>query len=87
MADDLGTDLYNFLLDHIYELRPYERKGREWRISESWLVECRKMRDPNGRPMWEPQQYSGPDLLIGYPFSTDENFTTPELVVPDAHNG
>lgn len=82
--DDLGPDLYAFLVDRLYDMPPRDRQQAHWVMDSGWVAEIRKM-TVAGRPIWEPSVWAdAPDLLLGLPFEERDDGGVPHLVVNSA---
>lgn len=70
------TVIYDDLVDLVYSVDPsYRLSGRaRFMSSDSALKAIRKLKDTQGRPLWEPGVQAGqPDSLLGYPLTMNND--------------
>ena len=46
---DLDTDLREYLINHLYSVRPWDRRGMHWVMSREWFDLCREI-EPDRLP-------------------------------------
>lgn len=67
------TVIYDDLVDTIHSVDPAYRPNARWVMNDSSLKAVRKLKDSQGRPLWEPSLQAGmPDMLLGYPVTVDQ---------------
>jgi HK97 family phage major capsid protein len=72
---------YDDLVDVMHAIGIMYRDGASWLISDSAVKALRKLKDGDGRPVWEPSLQAGqPDLLLGRPVYTS-------ALLPDVATG
>lgn len=81
-AAQLTTFLYDDLVDLVESIDPaYIEQGGEnvgFMGSQSARKAVRKLKDSQGRPLWEPSLQAGtPDYLIGYPYRVNNYVPVP----------
>lgn len=60
--------IYDDLIDLVHSVDPSYRMGSKFMTSDSSIKVIRKLKDSQGRPLWEPSVQAGqPDILLGYP--------------------
>jgi HK97 family phage major capsid protein len=65
--------IYDDLVDVIHSVDPAYRPNARWVMNDSSLKIIRKLKDTQGRPLWEPSLQVGvPDSLLGYPVTVDQ---------------
>ena len=71
-ADDIT---YDEIVDLVYSLkRPY-RKNASFLCNDQTLAALRKLKDLNGRPLWQESLQAGePGRILGYPVHTSPYF-------------
>lgn len=76
-AANLAGVTFDNLIDLQYSLvKPY-RRNASWVFADLAIPALRKLKDTQGRYIWEPSTQAGvPDLLLGKPFATDPNLAT-----------
>lgn len=70
----VGAPVYNDLVDMEYSVIAPYRQSRScyWLAADKTIGTLRKLKDVNGRPVWEPSAVLGaPDLLLGKPLVVD----------------
>jgi HK97 family phage major capsid protein len=70
----LGAPIYDNLVDLEYSVIAPYRQSRScyWLAADKTIGAMRKIKDGNGRPIWEPSAVLGaPDLLLGKPLVSD----------------
>jgi len=70
----LGAPIYDNLVDLEYSVIAPYRQSRScyWLAADKTIGALRKIKDSNGRPIWEPSAVLGaPDLLLGKPLVSD----------------
>lgn len=77
-AGDFDTDGGDALIDLVFSLKAAYRANANWLMSRQLVGEVRKLKDADGRYLWQPdfQQRQG-GLLLGYPIVEAEDM--PEL--------
>lgn len=69
---------YDDLVDLQHSIDPAYRAGAQWAMSDQALKMVRKLKDSQGRPLWEPSLQSGvPSSLMGSPVLIDNGIPTP----------
>lgn len=74
-----GGVAYDNLVDMVESLDPAygAADGLRWMMNQSVRKALRKLKDGQGRPIWEPSiQVGQPDLLLGYPVSINNDMPT-----------
>jgi HK97 family phage major capsid protein len=62
------------LFDVMFALKAAYRAGAIWMMSAATLAEVRKLKDSQGRYLWEPSVQAGtPSMLLGYPVIENED--------------
>lgn len=67
---------YDDLIDVIHSVDPaYRNGGRvQWMLNDLTLANIRKLKDDQGRPLWEPSVQVGvPDGLLGYAYTVNQD--------------
>jgi HK97 family phage major capsid protein len=60
--------IYDDLVDLMHAVDPAYRPGAKWMMHDATIRVIRKLKDTQGRPLWEPSLQAGqPDTLLGYP--------------------
>ena len=73
---------YDNLVDLQHSIDLAYRSNARWAVSDSALKMVRKLKDGDGRPLWEPSVQVGvPSSLLGAPVLIDNGITAP---APDA---
>jgi HK97 family phage major capsid protein len=63
----------SILIDVVASVKKANRGNATWRFNRNTAAVIRKMRDVDGRPLWQPSTQLGqPDILSGYGVSEDE---------------
>lgn len=63
---------FDDLIDTQHSIKSAHRKRASWLMSDSALAVARKVKDGNGRYIWEPSVRVGePDVILGRPVYTD----------------
>ena len=76
-----NTTAISLLIDMTCSLKPKYVKNACWVLSRSALAEIRKLKDRDGRHLWQPAiSESTPATLLGFPVIVDDNM--PQLI-PD----
>jgi len=83
---------YAALLDLVHSIDPAYRAMGNCRFiaPDSWIKLVRLLKDDSGgaglgRPLWEPALTAGaPDMLLGYPITTDQNIAAPGVSTKSA---
>jgi HK97 family phage major capsid protein len=72
------TIIYDDVVDLIHSVAvPYRRQG-EFLAADGLIKALRKLKDADGRPLWEPSVQAGqPDRLLGYPIFNDPDMPAP----------
>ncbi|MGH3496312.1 MAG: phage major capsid protein [Nocardioidaceae bacterium] len=72
---------YDELLDLQHSVDPayrYSDQGCMWALSDQALKAIRKLKDNQGRPLWQPSVQAGePSLLLGDPYVVDQGIAVP----------
>lgn len=62
--------IYDDLVDLIHSVDPVYRVSSRFMLADGSLKAIRKLKDSQGRPLWEPSLQAGqPDTLLGYPIA------------------
>lgn len=70
--------IYDDLIDVIHSVDPAYRGNGQWAMSDSALKMVRKLKDSQGRPLWEPSVQGGvPSTLLAYPVLIDNGIPVP----------
>lgn len=70
--------LYDDLIDLQHSIDPAYRTSAQWAMSDSALKVVRKLKDGDGRPLWEPSTQVGvPSSLLGAPVLIDNGIPVP----------
>lgn len=67
---------YDDLIDLIHSVDPAYRLGGRagWMFHDTTLATARKLKDGQGRPLWEPSVQAGvPDALLGYQYTVNQD--------------
>lgn len=66
---------YEELLDLIHAIDPaYRRQGARFMFNDKTLKVLKKLKDGQGRPMWQPGfAEREPDTLLGYPYTVNQD--------------
>ncbi|QHC16868.1 phage major capsid protein [Streptomyces sp. GF20] len=67
---------YDDLIDLIHSVDPAYRLGGRagWMLHDTTLATARKLKDGQGRPLWEPSVQVGvPDALLGYKYTVNQD--------------
>lgn len=67
---------YDDLIDLIHSIDPAYRLGGRagWMFHDTTLATARKLKDGQGRPLWEPSVQTGvPDALLGYQYTVNQD--------------
>lgn len=68
IAGQTLTVIYDDLIDLIHSVDVAYRIGSKFQLADSSLKVIRKIKDSQGRPLWEPSVQAGvPDTILGYP--------------------
>jgi HK97 family phage major capsid protein len=66
--------IYDDLIDLVYSVSRVYRPQSKFMLADSSIKVVRKLKDSQGRPLWEPSVQSGQaDTLLGYPVVTNDN--------------
>lgn len=77
-AAQLTTFIYDDLVDLIHSIDPAYRGQAKWELSDTALKAIRKLKDTQGRPLWEPSLQAGvPSTLLGYGYTIDNGIPVP----------
>ncbi|MGW4703263.1 phage major capsid protein [Streptomyces sp. NPDC004285] len=69
---------YDDLVDVQHSVDPAYRTGAQWAMSDSALKMVRKLKDTQGRPLWEPSLQAGvPSTLMGSSVIIDNGIPVP----------
>lgn len=69
---------YDDLVDLQHSIDPAYRTGAQWAMSDSALKMVRKLKDTQGRPLWEPSLQAGvPSTLMGSSVIIDNGIPVP----------
>lgn len=72
------TVTYDDLIDLIDSLDPAYQGNAKFMMSQQSRKSVRKLKDTTGQPLWQPSIQAGtPDLLLGYPYSLNQDVPTP----------
>ena len=75
-----GNLSFDILIDHEYRLKTQYRNGASWLVHPTNVKELRKLKDSQGRYLWEESRVNGqPPLLMGYP--VHEFYDVPEAKI------
>lgn len=67
-AGQTTSVIYDDLVDLVHSVDVAYRAGSKFMLADSSLKAVRKLRDSQGRPLWEPSLQAGvPDSILGYP--------------------
>lgn len=68
---------YDETIDIFHSVSSLYRKNAVWVFNDSSVASLRKIKDTEGRPMWQPGMVPGaPDTLLGKPVLTDPGMPT-----------
>jgi HK97 family phage major capsid protein len=69
------TVTYDDIIDLIHSIDPaYRNGGGSFMMADSTLKAVRKLKDTQGRPLWEPSlQQNTPSSLVGYPILINQD--------------
>ncbi|PAK25793.1 phage major capsid protein [Streptomyces sp. alain-838] len=77
-AGQVTSVTYDDLVDLQHSVDPAYRSTAKWATSDSGLKMVRKLKDEQGRPLWEPSVQSGvPSTLLGAPVVIDNGIPVP----------
>lgn len=79
-AGQVASVIYDDLIDLIHSVDAAYRQGGNCRfaLADATLGVLRKLKDSQGRPLWEPSlQVGQADQLLGYPVTVDNGIPTP----------
>ncbi|MFE5090606.1 MULTISPECIES: phage major capsid protein [Streptomyces] len=77
-AGQVTSVTYDDLVDLQHSVDPAYRAGAQWAMSDSALKVIRKLKDGNGRPLWEPSVQAGTaSSLLGSPVLIDNGIPVP----------
>lgn len=79
-AGQVSSVIYDDLIDLIHSVDAAYRQGGNCRfaLADATLAVLRKLKDSQGRPLWEPSlQVGEADQLLGYPVTVDNGIPTP----------
>lgn len=69
--------IYDDLVDLVYSIDIAYRAASKWMMNDASVKVVRKLKDSQGRPLWEPSLQAGqPDRLLGYPIVTNNDVAT-----------
>lgn len=72
------TVTYDDLIDLIDSLDPAYQGNAQWMLSQAARKSVRKLKDTQGRPLWEPSVQAGaPDVLLGYGYTVNQDMPAP----------
>ncbi|MFZ3558160.1 phage major capsid protein [Streptomyces sp. BH055] len=70
--------IYDDLIDLQHSIDPAYRTSAQWAMSDAALKAVRKLKDGQGRPLWEPSVQAGaPSLLLGQGVLIDNGIAAP----------
>jgi HK97 family phage major capsid protein len=76
-----------FLIETINNTPQPLRKMSHWIMNAEWYLECHRMTDAMGHPLWmPPPQVSGQELLMGFPVEVDDQAGVPALTQRDVQH-
>lgn len=68
IAGQTTSVIYDDLIDLVHSVDVSYRMGSKFMTSDTSIRVIRKLKDSQGRPLWEPSVQAGqPDILLGYP--------------------
>ena len=71
-------------MEAVYEHEPATRQGAHWVMNTEWLLECRKVTDSSGYPVFIPSfSLNGPQLILGFPVEVRKDGGVPHLELRD----
>ncbi|WP_405794106.1 phage major capsid protein [Streptomyces sp. NBC_01506] len=77
-AGQVTSVIYDDLVDLQHSIDPAYRATARWAMSDSALKVVRKLKDGEGRPLWEPSVQAGsPSTLLGSPILIDNGIPVP----------
>ncbi|MEV8354627.1 phage major capsid protein [Streptomyces niveus] len=77
-AGQVTSVIYDDLVDLQHSIDPAYRATARWAMSDSALKVVRKLKDGEGRPLWEPSVQAGsPSMLLGSPILIDNGIPVP----------
>ncbi|MFJ8791402.1 phage major capsid protein [Streptomyces sp. NPDC102462] len=77
-AGQTTSIVYDDLIDLQHSVDPAYRGTARWATSDSGLKVIRKLKDDQGRPLWEPSLQAGlPSTLLGAPVVVDNGIAAP----------
>ncbi|MGI5436163.1 phage major capsid protein [Streptomyces shenzhenensis] len=77
-AGQTTSIIYDDLIDLQHSVDPAYRGTARWGTSDSGLKVIRKLKDDQGRPLWEPSLQAGvPSTLLGSPVVIDNGIAAP----------
>lgn len=77
-AGQVTTVTYDDLVDLMFSVDEAYQQRAEWMMRGAALAAIRKLKDGNGRPLWEPSVQAGtPDLLLGKPVVRNPDMPAP----------
>ncbi|WP_069885272.1 phage major capsid protein [Streptomyces luteocolor] len=77
-AGQVTSVTYDDLIDLQHSIDPAYRAGAQWAMSDSALKVVRKLKDGQGRPLWEPSVQAGvPSSLLGQGVLIDNGIPAP----------
>lgn len=73
-AAGVGVNPADCFIDLVHGLKAGYRQGASFLMNDLTLAEVRKLKDSEGRWIWQPSlQVDKPELLLGKPVDTDDN--------------
>lgn len=77
-AGQVTSFTYDDLIDVQHSIDPAYRERAQWAMADSALKVARKLKDGDGRPLWEPSMQIGvPSALLGRPVLIDNGIAAP----------
>jgi HK97 family phage major capsid protein len=77
-AGQVATIIYDDIVDLVYSVDPAYRAASSFMCADTTIKVLRKLKDSQGRPLWEPSLTAGdPDVLFGYPVKSNNDMATP----------
>lgn len=77
-AGQTTSVIYDDLIDLIHSVDPAYRDRGRFVMADAALKVVRKLKDTQGRPLWEPSVQAGvPSSLLGYPVTIDQGVPVP----------
>jgi HK97 family phage major capsid protein len=78
-AGQTTTVTFDDLLDVIHAVDPaYRATGVGWMMSDAAMKAVRRLKDADGRPLWEPSLQAGvAETLLGYPITINQHVPAP----------